>query len=53
VVELVARSGALDRVNREASSLVRAAVGELEGVDLDGVKTTLVEIAESVVDRSA
>jgi geranylgeranyl pyrophosphate synthase len=53
VVELVARSGALDRVNREASSLVRVAVGELDGVDLDGVKTTLAEIAESVVDRNA
>ena len=53
VVELVSRSGALERVNREASGLVRMAVGELEGVDLDGVKSTLVEIAESVVDRHA
>jgi hypothetical protein len=38
-------------VNRQAHGLVRLAVGELEGVDLDGVKSTLVEIAESVVDR--
>ena len=53
VVELVARSGALERVNREASDLVRVAVGELEGVDLDGVKATLAEVAESVVHRSA
>jgi geranylgeranyl pyrophosphate synthase len=53
VVDLVARSGALDRVNREATSLVQIAVGELDGVDLDGVKTTLEEIAKSVVDRSA
>jgi len=29
------------------------AVEQLEGVDLDGVKSTLVEIAESVVDRRA
>ena len=53
VVELVARSGALERVNREASDLVRVAVGELEGVDLDGVKATLAEVAKSVVHRSA
>ena len=53
VVDLVSRSGALERVNRQAHGLVRAAVGELEGVDLDGVKSTLVEIAESVVDRHA
>ena len=53
VVDLVSRSGALERVNRQARGLVRAAVGELEGVDLDGVKSTLVEIAESVVDRHA
>jgi len=53
VVELVGRSGALDRVNREATDLVQAALRELEGVDLDGVKATLAEIAESVVDRSA
>ena len=53
VVDLVSRSGALERVNRQAHGLVRAAVSELEGVDLDGVKSTLVEIAESVVDRHA
>jgi heptaprenyl diphosphate synthase len=53
VVDLVQRSGALDRVNRQAEGLVEMAVGELEGVDLDGVKSTLVEIARSVVDRHA
>ena len=53
VVDLVSLSGALDRVNKQAQGLVRLAVGELEGVDMDGVKTTLVEIAESVVDRHA
>jgi len=53
VVDLVSESGALERVNRQAQGLVRLAVGELEGVDLDGVKSTLVEIAESVVDRRA
>ena len=53
VIELVSQSGALDRVNRHAHTLVQAAVDELEGVDLDGVKSTLVEIAQSVVDRHA
>jgi heptaprenyl diphosphate synthase len=53
VVELVGRSGALERVKRQAEDLVRVAIRELEGVDLDGVKSTLVEIAESVVDRHA
>ena len=53
VVDLVARSGALERVNRQAEGLVRTAIGELEGVHLDGVKSHLVEIAESVVDRHA
>jgi secondary thiamine-phosphate synthase enzyme len=53
VVELVARSGALERVNRQAEGLVRMAIRELEGVDLDGVHSTLVEIAEGVVDRHA
>jgi heptaprenyl diphosphate synthase len=53
VVDLVSESGALERVNGEAHGLVRLALAELEGVDLDGVKSTLVEIAESVVDRRA
>ncbi|HVD01211.1 MAG TPA: secondary thiamine-phosphate synthase enzyme YjbQ [Candidatus Dormibacteraeota bacterium] len=53
VVELVDRSGALERVNRQAQDLVQLAIRELDGVDLDGVKSTLVEIAESVVDRHA
>jgi heptaprenyl diphosphate synthase len=53
VVDLVSESGALERVNQQAHGLVRRAVGELDGVDLDGVKSTLIEIAESVVDRRA
>ena len=51
VVDLVNQSGALERVNRQAQTLVRHALIELDGVELDGVKSTLVEIAESVVDR--
>lgn len=53
VVRLVGQSGALARVNREARGLVREAVEALEGVDLNGVKATLVDIAQSVVDRDA
>lgn len=53
VVRLVAQSGALARVNREARGLVRQAVEALEGVELNGVKPTLVSIAQSVVDRDA
>lgn len=53
VVRLVAQSGALTRVNREARGLVRQAVEALDGVDLNGVKSTLVNIAQGVVDRDA
>jgi secondary thiamine-phosphate synthase enzyme len=53
VVGLVAQSGALARVSRQARGLVAEAVAALEGVELNGVKSTLVEIAHSVVDRDA
>ena len=53
VVELVAVSGALERVNGEARDLVEAAVRELDGADLDGVRDELVEIAQAVVGRDA
>jgi len=51
VVDLVLASGALERVNREARDLVKKAVRELEGVELNGVKDVLVQIANTVVDR--
>ena len=51
VAALVKASGALDRVAGEARELVHAAVHELEGVELDGVRSTLVELAHSAVDR--
>jgi secondary thiamine-phosphate synthase enzyme len=51
VAELVRASGALDRVAREARELVRVALDELEGVELDGVRTSLVELAHAAVDR--
>jgi secondary thiamine-phosphate synthase enzyme len=51
VAELVRASGALDRVAGEARELVRVAVDELEGVELDGVKSSLVELAHAAVDR--
>ncbi len=53
VISLVAQSGALSRVNNQARGLVREAVAALEGVELNGVKATLVDIAHSVVDRDA
>ena len=51
VVDLVLASGALERVNQQARDLVEKAVHELEGVDLNGVKEVLVQIANTVVDR--
>jgi secondary thiamine-phosphate synthase enzyme len=53
VVDLVARSGALERVNRQATELVAGAVTELSAVDLDGVKAGLVDLAHAVVGREA
>jgi octaprenyl-diphosphate synthase len=51
VQALVAASGALERVGAEARALVGDAVGVLEGVELDGVRSTLVELAQGAVDR--
>ncbi len=53
VTELVTSSDALRRVGDEARGLVDAAVRELEAVELDGLRPTLVGIARSAVDRTA
>jgi secondary thiamine-phosphate synthase enzyme len=51
VAELVTSSDALPRVRREAEALVEAAVQELEKVELDGLRPTLIGLARSAVDR--
>lgn len=51
VTELVAESDSLGRVRREAQDLVAAAVRELEAVELDGLRPTLIDLAHSAVDR--
>ncbi|HYU62392.1 MAG TPA: secondary thiamine-phosphate synthase enzyme YjbQ [Verrucomicrobiae bacterium] len=51
VAELVASSDALPRVRNEARSLIDAAVRELDAFELDGLRTTLVSLARSAVDR--
>jgi secondary thiamine-phosphate synthase enzyme len=53
VTELVNASDALPRVRREAQALVDAAVRELEAVELDGLRPTLVGLARSAVDRDS
>jgi len=53
VAELVTSSQALRRVGDEARGLVEAAVGELEAIELDGLRPTLVSLARSAVDRTA
>ena len=53
VTELVTASEALPRVRREAEALVEAAVRELEAVELDGLRPTLVGLARSAVDRNS
>jgi geranylgeranyl pyrophosphate synthase len=53
VTELVTASDALPRVRREANDLVEAAVRELEKVELDGLRATLVGLAHSAVDRTS
>jgi octaprenyl-diphosphate synthase len=53
VTELVTSSGALQRVRSEAEALVEAAVHELETVELDGLRPTLISLARSAVDRIA
>ncbi len=51
VAELVTSSGALQRVRGEAQELVDAAVQELEKIELDGLRPTLISLAHSAVDR--
>jgi len=53
VTELVTASGALPRVRQEADALIEAAVRELEAVELDGLRPTLVGLARSAVDRNS
>ena len=53
VAELVMSSDALGRVRTEAEALVEAAVHELETVELDGLRPTLISLARSAVDRIA
>ena len=51
VAELVMSSDSLRRVRSEAQALVDAAVHELETVELDGLRPTLIGLAHSAVDR--
>jgi secondary thiamine-phosphate synthase enzyme len=53
VTELVTSSDALPRVRKEAQELIDAAVNELEAVELDGLRPTLVGLARSAVDRTS
>jgi secondary thiamine-phosphate synthase enzyme len=51
VADLVTSSDALQRVRNEAQALVDAAVHELETIELDGLRPTLIGLAHSAVDR--
>jgi geranylgeranyl pyrophosphate synthase len=51
VADLVTSSDALQRVRGEAQALVDAAVHELETIELDGLRPTLISLAHSAVDR--
>ena len=53
VAELVASSAALRRVGDEARKLVEAAVQELEKVELNGLRPTLIGLARAAVDRDS
>ena len=53
VTELVRSSDALKRVGDEARGLVEAALQELEAVELDGLRPTLIGLARSAVDRDS
>ncbi|HEV2033180.1 MAG TPA: secondary thiamine-phosphate synthase enzyme YjbQ [Candidatus Dormibacteraeota bacterium] len=53
VAELVTSSNALQRVRDQARGLVEAALQELEAVELDGLRPTLIGLARSAVDRDA
>ncbi|HUZ85611.1 MAG TPA: secondary thiamine-phosphate synthase enzyme YjbQ [Candidatus Baltobacterales bacterium] len=51
VAELVTSSDALRKVRQEAESLVEDAIHALETVELDGLRSTLISLARSAVDR--
>ena len=53
VAELVGSSDALPRVRAEAQRLVDSALHELEAVELDGLRPTLIGLALSAVDRES
>ena len=53
VSDLVTSSNALPRVREEAQALVEEAARELESVELDGLRPTLVGLARSAVDRQS
>ncbi|HEY2597293.1 MAG TPA: secondary thiamine-phosphate synthase enzyme YjbQ [Candidatus Dormibacteraeota bacterium] len=53
VTDLVRSSNALKRVGDEARALVEGALRELEAVELDGLRPTLVGLARSAVDRDS
>jgi len=53
VAELVVSSDALRRVRDEARQLVDAALEEIEAIELDGLRPTLVALARSAVDRNS
>jgi len=53
VTELVRSSDALKRVGDEARALVEGAVRELEAIELDGLRPTLIGLARSAVDRDS
>jgi heptaprenyl diphosphate synthase len=53
VTELVRSSDALQRVGDEARDLVEAALRELEAVELDGLRPSLIGLARGAVDRDS
>jgi secondary thiamine-phosphate synthase enzyme len=53
VVDLVTSSDALHRVRQEAEVHIGNAVRELESVELDGLRPTLLRLARSAVDRNS
>jgi secondary thiamine-phosphate synthase enzyme len=53
VTELVRSSDALQRVGDEARGLIEAALHELEAVELDGLRPTLIGLARGAVDRDS
>jgi octaprenyl-diphosphate synthase len=53
VTELVRSSDALKRVGDEARGLVESALHELEAVELDGLRPTLIGLARGAVDRDS